>query len=891
MARTISAPALVEVAKALGTEPIIIAQVTWGLNGPVGLYADRAYEVFTGKLIEVSGLDSIIKLQSTGATGSVSLIIDDTDGSIKTILNTSDVHKGTVEIFQTYGDIISTEKFLLLKGQINTPIVWDETSRTVKFDVVAFIEDKEIGFSPEEGEFDFIADSAVGVAWPLCFGKPLRVPAVKITEKVRGTSLTRYGLITLPNLKTLCDRSRTFSSATRQKDAADINPGFSDENYANVINNYSSTLESLTLYIESLVADSPSQESDIKLYSSKCQALEKSQANLTFYTSEALRYNAAVLANQSAIASLQAQIAQKSAEVPVPVSAIAALNTSLAQQQAELIQNQSGYNNAVSLVTAANSSITTLEAEIAALEVSIPVIVLTEIIVDGGEEFPQGSVVAIIVKGVRFTGTFSGRTFTIEEANLPFYAGLDISVGTNETEFFLTDATVDLKGKYCFFAGIGIVYCDNQVGTKCIISPILFEQTGQLPPLQGVLINGQPVIREIFDPRYLVTPITEASVILRPGWVSSLETLNIDFATGLSNLAEQDWTLEIGDEVYLDGDYRDVYIANLIPSISVFEVFAYRTINGVRTLFPVPSRYYAVNLSESIAGQTATTIRLVRPLLDYVDEGWEPQIYVSLESSVGDSTVDAISYLVDTYTPYAKDTATFTSVKTALTDYPSNFAILDRPSALATIENIAWQARCAAFLSNDVVKLRYLASDEAAELTLTEAMVENKTFELHYTETENLVTKFVAEWRTTLDKDKPNKLVYRNNIPKYGEVEQVYNFYIYNSKELVETGAFFWMLRYSNTWKRVICKVFLDSIELESFDPVSLSFTAGLISNAAVKGYVESAVYDSETFSITLTIWTSVRSGEMATYEFAFPASASLSEEYPTVNDLYAGGA
>jgi hypothetical protein len=194
-------------------------------------------------------------------------------------------------------------------------------------------------------------------------------------------------------------------------------------------------------------------------------------------------------------------------------------------------------------------------------------------------------------------------------------------------------------------------------------------------------------------------------------------------------------------------------------------------------------------------------------------------------------------------------------------------------------------------LSNEEVRLRFLASDEAAEETITEAEIEVDTFILEMTETEDLVTKFVAEWRYDYVADDPNKFIIRNNIPKYGEIEESYDFYIYNIKEFVRQSAFFWMVRYSNTWKIVRFNAFLDKLKLEGFDPVTLNFTAGLIADSAVKGSVTSVTYDSNNFQLQFEIWTSVRMGMMETYTFAFPASASVSEEYPTDDDPYAGGA
>ncbi len=42
---------------------------------------------------------------------------------------------------------------LIFRGKISSPVVWSEGDRTVSFNIISQIEDAEIGFSPEEGQF------------------------------------------------------------------------------------------------------------------------------------------------------------------------------------------------------------------------------------------------------------------------------------------------------------------------------------------------------------------------------------------------------------------------------------------------------------------------------------------------------------------------------------------------------------------------------------------------------------------------------------------------------------------------------------------------------------------------------------------------------------------
>ena len=72
------------------------------------------------------------------------------------------------------------DKILMFKGQINYDVAWNEGERTITLSVMTKVEEREVGFSPEEGQFDFVSENAVGKPWPLCFGSPMHVPTTLI---------------------------------------------------------------------------------------------------------------------------------------------------------------------------------------------------------------------------------------------------------------------------------------------------------------------------------------------------------------------------------------------------------------------------------------------------------------------------------------------------------------------------------------------------------------------------------------------------------------------------------------------------------------------------------------------------------------------------------------
>lgn len=960
--RTLTAGALAEIAKRFGTEPINIVEIDW--ESHTASYADKTIYGIPSKILTLDGLDTISKINSSGFAGNISLSLDDVDGSIKTLLNTTDIHKRPIRVYQTFVGLSESDKFLLFAGEVVTPITWSESERTVALSAEIFFDGKEVGFSPEEGEFDFISDSAVGKPWPLCFGSPLRVPAVKLTEAVRGTSLTRYGLITQDDLDTLCERAATVASLQFTKNFQDNDAGISETNYTANLTSLASAQASLNLFIEGLTSDSPTQEANLLQYVELCKNIQLTtqerdagltvQANFSVdrtalqeeYTTKAAELQTAIdvyladptnATNKNLVYQTEVELDYLENGVPDQqldyILNAAEHETQRAAEQAKVdassfdanealvkyhttqrdfyrerieitdyrtaVPDQEhilGLNGLLTLNTVGSTSFvnvpllnTQLEqyaAQKANLEAVLTEVVISEIIVDGGEDFPQGTPVDIIINGAKFLGTFAGEVFTVTQNTRPVYTNIQFAdrENDNENEFWITDATVSLKNQYCFLND-ALILVNDQQGTRCFFEPILYRPTGN--------ISTGIISRETYDFRLLgqsnLDVIQETSAIRLNRWVNFLTALGKPgFQNGLETLPTQDYNINIGDEVYLDGYYNDVYVANLIPSTSVSEVFAKRTIDGEKQLVPVPSRYYTINLSESIAGQTSTTLRFQRPLTQYNGEQWGDQVWVSLTSSVGPNTSDVIKYLLDTYSDVNTDAASFAAVNTSLTAYPSHFAILDKPNVFSVTEQIAWQARCAIYLKDDTAYIKYLAAEEAAALTLDTSRVDFGSLSIEHTSTEDLVTKLSAKWRRDWEQDEPFEVVLRNNVRKYGLFEQEFDFYIYNIQDLVTKSATFWLIRLSNIWKILRCTVPLDSLELETFDSVDLDFPDDIVASATVKGVVQDSTYDSDGQTIELRIQSAVPSGRLSEHLLFWPATSGAT--YPTSFDEYAGG-
>ena len=98
-------------------------------------------------------------------------------------------------MYQYFSGLDLADKFLLFSGTINTPVTWSDRDRTVKFTILSQLEDLEIGFSAEEGQFPYLPSDLVGKTWPMVFGTAVNYQALQINKAVKGTTLAGVGVL------------------------------------------------------------------------------------------------------------------------------------------------------------------------------------------------------------------------------------------------------------------------------------------------------------------------------------------------------------------------------------------------------------------------------------------------------------------------------------------------------------------------------------------------------------------------------------------------------------------------------------------------------------------------------------------------------------------------
>lgn len=473
--------------------------------------------------------------------------------------------------------------------------------------------------------------------------------------------------------------------------------------------------------------------------------------------------------------------------------------------------------------------------------------------VENGSKFPQGTSIQIDIARIRFTGSFDNNKFTPTSRNDAIFTSINIvarvvaDLDFNNAAVLWIDSTApipNLVGLYCFIAGSFnfVNRCVSQVGNRCRFAK----------PWRPNNTFDQVLLSDTFG-----GSIFEVAALPRASWGVSF-TLEGRHGVGFIPGADQTNLLDFvfyevkGDNwkifpianTVLVVTFADLYVANLISSTEILEVWGHRRFQNRRIFNLIPSSRYVVTLSDTLAGQTPTTIGFTKRLEDFERENWEGDVFVSLRSSQGPNVADIIQFIIEEFTNLAVDATSFASVKTKIANFPAGFAVFDQPDAIELIQDIAFQARCAVFVRNGVVFLTYLSEIPTSSFALSEPDIELKTLELSFVTSEELITRIISKWRSDYSEEgEEREIISSRNIDKFGLREQEIDFFIYNIESLVQLSTDFWGFRNSNSWRLIQYLTFLTTLEVEVFD--TINHTLAIVSANSLRGIVEETNHNS----------------------------------------------
>lgn len=498
--KTVSSAAQTELSKNEGTEPLIIVGIEW-VPGSLTLYGDKEITGVKSKILSVGQIQSIVVGNQT--SNSVDVELDDTDGEVKNIIDQFNIHKVKCVVYQYYGALSDlADKFVIFQGQISTPFTWDEKSRSVTFTILSEIESYEVGFSPEEGQLDFVNDEFVGKPWPLCFGEVVHVPAQRVSQTLEGQTLDEICVVDQTLLwKQERLRIQYFEQAFLMKFFTLVANG------AEALAPPASVV--LVNYVQAILAERAVMQTiftvldDIDFWKTR---LKKGDAGAKGFI-ENRNDQLDLLAVTSNIVQLQKEFVERQVEL---------LEFKYEQQK-----------EAFNRIIAAHNVMKDIYAEYMEVQQEIcnqQECAVSEIRVQNGKAFPQNELTEVFINDVKFRGTFTGDLFTFFETPTAKYHDIplddwvvddDPCAPTDETNgvnmFWLADdPPLNLVGLYLFVKKRGednsirhIIRVERQVGRKVYFELVQWSSVGNGQP-NGLSLDS--LIGELLDTPFIPTP-------------------------------------------------------------------------------------------------------------------------------------------------------------------------------------------------------------------------------------------------------------------------------------------------------------------------------------------------------------------------------------------------
>lgn len=728
--RNINSTALAQVQKQYGIESIIVIEIDWP-SGVPSFYGEKEHPEYgiEARILTLGSIDDVIGVGSSGNSKSISVTLSDHDGVLKNLFDFVDLHYVPCKIRQWFEGIPFANSFVLFDGYINTPISWKEGERTLDLTIMTILENREIGFSPDESYFNIVGHSLLGAAWPIIFGTVTQSPLLRIHDTPTILTARGFGIVDEKVWQTeLDDLAKQAQLAHDQALSAYVAGLFASHVAATYIDGIED--DHIGLGGVDVVTNPPDDYSQY------------------------LSYN---------------------------------------DQSNQYYQQYTNYSN----------------------------------------EYVK----------IQLTISEKSREFQLHKSYLPGGAGVPI------------------------------------------LSP-------NVP-------RGVPLVIEIGEDRFNAN--IQGNTLYVGTFIKPPKPKATSFATYDDNTSIRTWQGEKSRQKFnwIPGGTRLKVInlpINYIISIGTSQPIAiYGQQQGA--FVPIPTNLYTIQQTPFITrtGQTvfATTLTMTTPLSlvpnVYNQYLWDSDnIYADVIGPVPGRMVDILQYVIDNFSSLEYDPVSFSIARLFTDGIPMNHAIRDRRECLTYIEAIAFQGKCVCWIKDSVVYIRYQPVEPIPVDTISLGNILEKTLEIYSTNTEDVVTKYIATWKFNESQPENNELVFRYNLARYFLHEDTYNFFAFNDPGSVGWSARYWSMFKATVFKKIKFKSDISLIHLESFDAVNVNLL-GLAANEVVVGIVESATYDSDNKEIDFVIWLPVRLGEMYHWRYVYPASELALYGDPSDLGIYTG--
>jgi hypothetical protein len=338
--------------------------------------------------------------------------------------------------------------------------------------------------------------------------------------------------------------------------------------------------------------------------------------------------------------------------------------------------------------------------------------------------------------------------------------------------------------------------------------------------------------------------------------------------------------------------YPVKFVVSLTPG-AVLHVYAFQSFRGLRRLVKVPTELlhglgrglrpgrrggdHRHGPPAALDGllplqprhpELGEQLRAVPPAAPGRECDWEDAIYVTFASTVGPNPVEIMIYIIDNYTQNSYDVDNFAEVAEKVAVTPMNFLYQSLDNAFSLLQGLAYQARCAIYLVEDVFHLKFLpeAGEEVDSISESDTVLDSLSGHddrdrgSHHGLRGDLQAGLLADLRYPGPGDLP--VQHREVRLPQGHLRLL-------RLQLV---------RCRREGRDLLDDPEIDDLEaaevpapaqqdrLEVFDTVLLDFAHPYVASAPVKAMVTSSRYNPEDQKIDVEFWVPVRLGEMVPY-------------------------
>lgn len=491
---------------------------------------------------------------------------------------------------------------------------------------------------------------------------------------------------------------------------------------------------------------------------------------------------------------------------------------------------------------------------------------------NGNYIFPVGEELDLFVGGLKLRGTFGystvqyqqpltggGTNYIVRHITTMRFVPSALNVAIHENASVkdrqVTDADynnlkvfwvhdVDLTGQYVLING-AVNFVEQQQGEKCYCRQ----------EWANLIVGGDTVNESAAIPR----GDWPATYILKPGddgYNSRIHQRGHAYNPYLIEYLENGaikpdayYVLKSAPVTEQGAGNEELYVCNLVPSHEIVDVWAYRYYDGRRIYAPVPISRYTKLTNYPLNGYNVTALVFPTPLNRFESEQWEDDIFVTVRSTLSGNPAYAIKHVAETYTSLGVDAGTFGNVAVRVNDFQFGFALTETVDAIALIEEMAKQARCAIVSSAGIVKLKFLP-DEPQTLAVGNDWAGAQSLQITTSAKEDVRTKIIAKWRKKEGKE--YTYTYVNNDDVYGVVEEDLGARMFNMEYCVKAFADFWGYRLSNIWRRIGFRTFMNALDREVYDGMEIGITQ--FSANSVRGTLIEVNHDSGIDTIDVTL-------------------------------------